>query len=100
VAELNWYLFCTEEMPATVMENVLAQIRTLKRLHETADALLEASLQVVKEDLKATQEFVQEHASREYTPDFQGSSFDDNLVGTLGMDLPELDSNDDFKKKT
>jgi hypothetical protein len=96
VGEINWYLLSTEDMPATVMDNVMTQIRTLKRIHETANSMLEASLQLVNSDLGATTDYVEDQSSREKTvPDFQGMTFGD----TLGVELPSLESDDVFNKK-
>ncbi len=57
VGELHWYLYSTEEMPATVMELVMAKLRIIKKVHDISNSLLEASLQVYSGELESTEDY-------------------------------------------
>lgn len=45
VDEMRWYLYCTEDMPGTVQDNVGRYIHELEELHQTLQLYLNADLE-------------------------------------------------------
>ena len=56
VDELRWYLFCTEDMPGTVQDNVERYIHELSELHQTLQLYINADLESRLEEKQERQE--------------------------------------------
>lgn len=55
VDEMRWYLFCTEDMPGTVQDNVERYIFELGELHQTLQLYINADLESRLEEKKVDQ---------------------------------------------